>query len=78
VQYLQLDASARGVETPDVGAAVIQKRAYSSPFWYRPYRSPKLLKTHANPNGKNDSTNTSRRKIPSTQIFGLQESIGIR
>lgn len=36
VRHSQLDAIALGIETPLEGPAVIQERAYSSPFWYRP------------------------------------------
>jgi hypothetical protein len=36
VRHSQLDAIALGIETPFEGPAVIQERAYSSPFWYRP------------------------------------------
>jgi hypothetical protein len=36
VRHSQLDAIALGTDTPYEGPAVIQERAYSSPFWYRP------------------------------------------
>ena len=36
VRHSQLDAIALGSETPREGPAVIQERAYSSPFWYQP------------------------------------------
>jgi hypothetical protein len=35
-RHAQFDALALGMETPSLGAAVIQERAYTSPIWYSP------------------------------------------